>query len=175
MQKQLKQIIKNMDTSLLGIGIKEEALIKEIDKNKKIFTCDLINSYTKEDKKQKKGKKVKKTSFKKMKKQYKKNKVKYVLCNIEEISDLARVFIRFNIYVNKGVTYIYASKDYDFDKLVRRYKRYTTDYKLVQYNDYYILEINTLNTKNKKIKEFFYSIIDFLEDMIDLLGDVLVN
>ena len=59
----LIKYVKNMNGSLIGVGIKDLDIIHAIDKNKKITMCDLLNSISPDskniDKKRKKQKYIK--------------------------------------------------------------------------------------------------------------------
>lgn len=170
----IKKYIKNMDGNLLGIGIKDESILKEIESNKKIINCDLLNSINKTIKFKSKRKLKKKIYIKKLRKKYKKNNIDFLIVNIEEVDNYLKFFIKDSIYITSNNIYYFIPKEYDVDIIIKRYKRYTSDIELIKCDDGIILKINTINTKNNFFKDKIYFIIDTLNNIIDLIADILI-
>lgn len=172
-QKFLIDEIKKMEGSVLAIGIKDQKVINALEKNDKIVECNLLDSVIKKSKGTGKKKKI---TLKKLKKIYKKRKADYVIGNIETLQTSMRLFIRINVFVNSKKTYLFGTeKLYDSDKLKHRYSRYTKGIELQKKNEQYIMILDHSHSKNNKVKEFFYSIIDCIVDGLDLFSDVLTN
>lgn len=173
MKNDLINEIKKMQGSVLAIGIQDQKIINALQKNNQITECNLLDSVSKKSKG--KGKK-KKITLKKLKKMYKKKKSDYVIGNVETLQMSMRPFIKINVFVNSNKTYLFGSEEqYDSDKLKHRYLRYTKNIDFKKDKQNYLMIIDLTNSKNNKIKEFFYSIIDILVDAIDIFSDVLTN
>ena len=118
----LVKYVKNMSGSLVAIGIKDTDIIKAIEKNNKITMCDLLNSVSiiskTTDKKRRKKKYVKS-----LKKHYKKNKIDYMIVNVDEVTRMLKTFIRDSIYINQKDIYYFSSKKTILEKIERRYRR----------------------------------------------------
>lgn len=170
----LKKYVKNMNGSLIGIGIKDLDIIHEIDKNKKILMCDLLNSISPKSKSTDK-KRHKKKYVKNLKKQYKKKNIDNMIINVEEVEKMLKTFIRDSIYINKDQIYYFSKRKTILEKIEKRYHRYTNDTEITKYEDGYILKINTANTKNKFFKDKLYYIIDTLSNGADIIADILIS
>ena len=165
---------KNMNGSLIGIGIKDLELIHTIDKNKKILMCDLLNSISPDSKNTDK-KRQKKKYVRNLKKQYKKKNIDNMIINVEEVEKILKTFIRDSIYINKETIYYYSKRKTILEKIEHRYHRYTKDTEITKYEDGYILKINTINTKNKFFKDKLYYIHDTLSNGADIIADILIS
>lgn len=163
----MHEIIKKMSGNVLGVGLNQE-MIDLINKNDKITECNLLNSYTRKEKKEK-GIKGKTLNIKKIKKKFKKKKVDYIICDYEVIEKYLDTFVNDSIYINKNKLYFY-NITYN-DNLEKKYKRYNTVIKIKK--NY--LEIDNRNSKTNFFKNIYYRIIDFTSKMIEVIGDILMN
>lgn len=166
MQKELEKIIDGFSSNVIGIGT-EKKLIDSLNKNKNITECNIINN--KKTKTNGKGR-SKYIYIKKLRKVFKKKKVDYILCNYEVIKPYLKHFVKDSIYINRGKLYFYGS-DIEIDNLLARYKRYNIEYKITNN----ILEIDNKLSKNNFIKDCFYYIIDSINNVIDFIGNLLMN
>ena len=170
----LIKYVKNMDGSLIGVGIKDLDIIHAIDKNKKIIMCDLLNSISPDskniDKKRKKQKYIKR-----LKKQYKKKNINNMIINTDEVEKLLKTFIRDTIYINKDTIYYFSKRKTILEKIEHRYNRYTKNTEIIKYEDGYILKIDTTNTKTKFFKDKLYYILDTLSNIADVIADILIS
>lgn len=171
----LNKYIKNMEGKIVGIGLSNASLLSEINKNNKILECDLLESIDINKSGDDNNKKNKKKYVKNMKKKYKKKKVDYMLINLEVAEKYLKRLIRDSIYINKNVIYCYCDKKYDYEKIIKRYNRYDTKIELLELEDGKIIKINTTKAKNNMLKDFFYYILDTLNNIADLIGDLLVG
>lgn len=170
----LKKYIKHMSGSLVAIGIKDTELIKEIDKNNKIVMCDLLNSVSLDSKNTDK-KRYKKKYVKSLKKQYKKDRINYMIVNVDEVNNLLKIFIRDSIYINNKEIYYFSDKKYKLEKVEKRYHRYTKKTEITKYEDGYILKIDTEGAKNNYFKDKIYYIKDTLSNGADIIADILIS
>ena len=166
--KKINDIIKQFNGNVLGIGL-DEKILKQLNKNNKITECNLLNNVTKG-----KGYGFSKTiKIKKIRKYFKKKSVDFILCNYEVMSKYLNSFVKNSIYLNDFKIYYYG--DCDVDKLIKRYSRYDTKINVYKEKEFYILEIDCSNAKNKILKEKFYSVVDLVDSAIEVIGDILMN
>ena len=174
MDKELIKIVKKLDGNLLGIGIENEKVLDEINKNNKIVNCLLLENTKKKGINSKlrfKGR-HKKVNIKKLKKKFKKKQMDNVICNYNYISKFTKHFVPGSIYIGKSKLYIYGNiTDEEKEEIIKKYKRYTSNIK-VNNN---IIEINMENTKNKFFKDKIYFIGDTLNNLLDLITNILIN
>ena len=163
----LKNIIKNLEGNVLGIGLNEN-LISAIEKNNRIIECNLLNSCAKG--KFKKSFFNKTIKIKKIRKIFKKKKVDYIICNYDEINNYFNTFIKDSIYINKNKLYFYGNIDVNLLKL--KYGRYNTKINLIDKN---IIEIDNSLAKNNFLKDNYYRFIDYKNHLVEIIGDILMN
>lgn len=165
--KELIKIIKKIDGTVLGIGLKEE-LINELNENPNIIECNLLNSYVKGNKKFSLFNK--KINIKKIKKKFKRKKIDYIICNFNEISNFLNTFVNDSVYINKRKVYYFG--DIDIELLKIRYSRYNS---LVKVKNKNLIEIDNYNAKTNFLKSIYYRTVDFKDKVIELIGDILMN
>lgn len=170
----LKSYVREIEGSLLGIGIKENKILELIEENNKILNCDLLNSNNIHSK-DGKGKRMKTISIKKIRKVFKKKRFDYIIANSEELKKYFKTFVRDSIYINKKKIYIYVDNEYDFSRLETMYKRYNAIMKVEKCKDGNILIIDTSKSKDHKFKNKFYYFFDTIYDVFDNIGDFLAN
>lgn len=165
--KELKKIIKGLSGTILGIGLNEE-LVKEIENNDNILECNLLNSYIKGKKKFSLFNKT--IKIKKIRKIFKKKKIDYIICNYEEINKYFNTFIKDSIYINNKKIYYFGN--IDIELLKSKYSRYDTNILVTNKN---LIEINCSNAKNNFFKDLYYRLKDFKDNIIEIIGDILMN
>lgn len=165
--KELIKIIKKIDGTVLGIGLKEE-LINELNENPNIIECNLLNPYVKGNKKFSLFNK--KINIKKIKKKFKRKKIDYIICNFNEISNFLNTFVNDSVYINKKKVYYFG--DIDIELLKIRYSRYNS---LVKVKNKNLIEIDNYNAKTNFLKSIYYRTVDFKDKVIELIGDILMN
>lgn len=174
----LKNISKNIDGNIITIGLEYKTVINELDKNKQInnFYSMEFNGKKRSKNKEKNRKKRKTISIKKIRKIFKKKRIDYIICNSEDINRFLRTFIRDSVYINKKKLYIYGNKkNIDFELIEKRYKRYNTTINITEYDQYFLIEIDNTNAFNNFFKDLFYSIIDILYLIYNIIGDLLIS
>lgn len=167
----LLKIVPKIQGNLLGIGISDPKILKKIDQNTKITTCNLLDDINQNDSSKKQGKQ-KKINFNKLRKIFKKKKIDYLIVDENIIKDKDKNFISDSIYITKN-TIIYLTSDKE--KIAKKYSRYNTKIEEIKCLDKYVLKINVENAKNNKIKEKIYQIVDFLNYIIDIITELLLN
>lgn len=172
----MKQVIQKGKGNALAIG-PTEVMIDALNENDAISICDVLSKENHKGEKKSIFRKRSKTfNFKKMRKTFQKKKKDIVIGDILELERYMKTFIRDSIYITKGTIYLFiGNPNYDFDLLIKRYKRFGVDCTLVPVQDGTILVIPVGNAKNHYWKEKFYYIIDTLIDIIDVIGDALVS
>lgn len=176
MENYLEKQIKNMEGSLLGIGITSEKIKNAINKNDKITICNLLEENTKGIGKKKFSilNKPRTINIKKIKKIFRKKRVDNIICNIDTIKKFQKTFVRDSVYINKNKLYIFGDKE-DLEIIKEKYERYTKDIELKKEGKEYILTINNENTKNNKLKDIGYWWIDTGNSFLDFLTLILTN
>lgn len=162
----LKKIIKELNGSLIGIGINDKKIIDVIGKNKKIVECNLLDCYTPETTDL--GK-IKKLSNKKLRKKFKKHRTDNIICNLENIKEFKEKFVYDSIYIGKNKIYVFTPTI--SDEIYRRYKRFA-NINLIKCSDGFIYEIEVTKKLNK-FNEFYYKLIDNVIDVIDIISNLL--
>lgn len=173
----LKNISKNINGKVLVIGLENKTVEQVLDKNENIEELYTMKFNGKKKTKGKtKGKRGKTISIKKIRKIFKKKRIDYIICNIEDINKFLRTFIRDSVYINKTKLYIYGTKDnLDSELIEKRYKRYNTNIVITEYNKELLIEIDNTNAYNNKIKDIFYNMYDIGYNMVNMIGDLLIN
>lgn len=167
----INEIISNLSGNMLGICLNDN-MLNSINNNDKITSCDVLSKITRG--KDDSGRKQKNFDIKKLRKKFKKKRLNYIIGNIEHLEQYFKTFIYDSIYINKGEIYLYTSiKDYDYDKIERKYKRYHINVEREECIDGLIFKIEVKNTKSRKIKDRAFTLLDFLLDLVELIGDIL--
>lgn len=174
MNKDLCKIISSLDGNVLVIGASEDLLLK-IEQNDKVVFCDALESRDSNDSKKKRFKffRTKRVNINKIRKRYKKKSIDYIVCNYEAIEPYIYKFVRNSVYINKNKLYYFGSVDVSL--VQSKYLRYNTKIDIKKYKDNYIVTIDNSSSKNKRIKEIGYSIIDTFSSVVEFIGDILMG
>ena len=162
--------VKDMEGNILGIGISNSKILKQIEENKKIISCDLLDEIEKGND-HSKNKRTKKISLNKLRKQYKKKKINYLIVEEKMVKDVKN-FIKDSIYITNTKIICILNEE---SKMKQKYNRYKTVIQEINCLDGMLLIIDVTRAKNNKIKEFFYSIIDAIIACIDIITYLLLN
>lgn len=173
----LKNICKEANGKVLTIGLDYNSVEKTLDKNKNISELYTMKfNGKKRTKKYEKGKRGKTVSISKIRKIFKKKRIDIIICNIEDIERFLRTFIRDSVYINKNKLYIYGNKRViDIELLEKRYKRYKTEINITEYDKEILIEIDNTNAYNNKLKDILYNISDMGYNVVNFIGDLLIN
>lgn len=172
MINELKKIISNTSGNVLAIGLSCQ-LENILEKNPNIDNYYLLNPLNKNEKLVSKifSKKIK---MNKVKRKFKKKKINNLFVNTIYIMDNYLKFISDSIYIAKDKIYLYGNID-EANLLHKKYKRYTNNIDLKQYEKEALLIIDNTKTKRIYFKNIYYKIYDKIEEGLNLLSEYLVN
>ena len=174
MNKELFEIIKNLKGNVLAVGITDDIILDKINKNdniKELFTLNKPRLFEKKDKYYKKQ--SEKVKIKKLKKRFK-NKIDYVICDVNGINTgLKKVVNMTYSVVSKEAIYYGEFDEFEVDKLKKRYERFAAKCDKKMYKEKFILKINMKNIKVTHLA--WCGIIDILVDIIDAIGSILLS
>lgn len=179
MIEKILKCIKDIEGNVITIGVNEDKIMKKLLKNAKINLFD-IHEYSgnsvfkKRNKKKLNSEKI--INIKKLNKYFNKKSINYMICNIDEINDYLKFFVKNSIYVNNNKLIIYGStKNTDIDIIKKRYNRYKVNIEEFYNDSDFVLIIDNSLSKNKKIMEFLYYIKDSLYNLIDFISNILIS
>ena len=96
-----------------------------------------------------------------------------MLCDINGINtDLFKVLNKSYNLIDKSIIYYGILDSYDVDRLIKRYERYGCKCIKKIHADSFVLEIDMTHIKVKN--KFLYKIIDFFNDIVEFIGNLLV-
>jgi hypothetical protein len=166
----VKKILKGLKGSLLMVSIENQYIIDTVIKNKELNEVYFLER-TKLFKR--KNKDVKNVKIKKLKKKFK-NKLDYMLCDINGINiDLNKVIYNTYNIIGKKIIFYGVYDEYDVDRVASMYKRYGCTCKKEMYKDGFILEVNT--SKIKVTKLFINKMGDLFKNIVEGIGNLLVS
>ncbi len=171
----LVKYVKNMSGSVIGVGINDEDILNAFNKNSKIKSVDLLQSFNNKIDSNKLFGFNKRISVKSLRKKYKKKRIDYMLVNANTVEKYLKHFIKDSIYINNDKIYYFSKTKNILNLIAKRYSRYTKDYEIIKCDDGFILKINTKNTKNKFILDKLYYISDTLYNVSDMISNFLIN
>ena len=93
----------------------------------------------------------------------KKKKINYVISNISDINPYLPRFIPDSIYITNSVIYIYGNINFDYEKVIKKYRRYTNKIEMIVANDMFFIKVDVGNARNSFFKDKIYFIIDNLD------------
>lgn len=172
-RKELYNVIKKLEGNLLSIGVEDNLVIDQILKNDKIN-----QNYNIENKKMSKKDKengLKEVNIRKIHKNFK-FKVNNLLCDINGINIYLNTVIKqsYKIVIDKVILYGISNK-YDIAKIINKYERYGAKTKVINDGDNYLLIIDVNNLKINVFIKLLYTIRDFFIDIIDAIGNGLMQ
>ena len=115
------------------------------------------------------------SSMDKRRKKRPEKKINYVISNISDINPYLPRFIPDSIYITNSVIYIYGNINFDYEKVIKKYRRYTNKIETIVANDMFFIKVDVGNARNSFFKDKIYFIIDNLEVFADKIGDILVG
>lgn len=180
MYKYLLEIIKKIEGNVIGVGL-DDKLLLGFSKNKKVnvYTIEqsksgLISGLGK--RKMRKTSSGKTINIKKLYKYFKKQSVDFIICNVEEVNDYLKYFIRDTIYLNKKNIYLYGNKsDIDTELFEKRYKRYNTKIEIKEFKDSILIIIDSSESKRNWFMDKLYYIKDTLYNIVEFISNVLIS
>ena len=177
MFNRLENIIKNAEGNVLVVGL-DGMLLDAFNNNNKvnlysINSCKSSGGFSKSKKRQtNKGKTI---NIKKLRNYINKKSVDILICNMNEMIDYYKYFIKDSIFLNNNVIYIYSTNEIDKEFIIKRYKRYNVNIDVKDYKTGYIITIDNKKGKNNFFMDKLYFIKDSLYNFADLIGNLLVS
>lgn len=171
--RHLTSYIKQLDGNLLGVGIQSEKILELIQKNNNIKQCDLLESVSLPSNGKKKRRK--KVSIVKLRKAFKKKQFDYIVVNINVIEKYLKTFIKDSIYIAKNKVYFYMNQPYDYDNIQKIYQRYNATGRIEHCSDGDILLVDIGQSIDHPIKNKLYYIMDTICEIIEKIGDYLIQ
>ena len=178
MIKEILKLIKNVEGNVITIGIKNSKIMDKLLKNNKInlFDINKDDSICFFKNKNRKLNNSKTINIKKLNKYFNKKSIDYIICDIDEVKDYLKFFVKNSIYLNDKKLIIYGNnEDVDLDNLIKRYKRYNVNIEITTKSDNFILIIDNSKSKNKRILEKIYYIKDTLYNLVEMISNILVS
>ena len=119
---------------------------------------------------------MKRINIKKFKRKFKKKKTDYMIVDIQDVLPYAKRFVSSSVYITKGELYIYTNEVNDkVDEMINKYQRFHTKVEKITNEDGCVYKIDCTNGKVKRLQEIKYLWKDTIDNIIDLIGDYLIN
>ena len=167
MFNKLENIIKNVKGNILTVCL-DDKLMGCFLKNNNVEVLSIdsnINSGVRNSKR-KVFNGSKNISIKKLRKYINKKSVDVLFCNMNEMNNYYKYFIKDSIYLCNNTVYLYFDNEIDKDFLIKKYNRYNVVIEETEYKNGYILKIDVTNAKNNWFKDKLYLIHDTLYNLI---------
>lgn len=179
MFNRLEEIIKKIEGNVLVIGL-ENKLLDKFDKNNKVNLYSISSNNSSNNGVFRKTKKRvtnrgKTINIKRLRKYINKKSTNYIICNMNEMFDYYKYFIKDSIYLNNNIIYIYATNDIDKDFIISKYRRYNVEIKTTDYKNGYIITIDNTKGKNNFLKDKIYFIKDTFYNIAEVIGNILIS
>ena len=182
MFNKLESIIKNCTGNILAVCL-DQKLMNAFENNNKINLLSIestksfggVSTGKKSKIKIKKKDGSKDINIKKLKKYINKKSVDILFCNMNEMNNYYKYFIRDSIYICNNTIYLYFDNTIDLDFIKKKYNRYKVEIETTEYKNGYLLKIDTTNAKNNWFKDKLYIIRDTLYNLGELIGNILVG
>lgn len=177
MYNKLEEIIKKASGNVLAVGL-DDKLLNYFDKNNMVNLFSISsnkNSKTGVKSRKKIFNNSKTINIKKLRKYINKKSVDILICNMNEMYDYYKYFIKDTIYLNNNVIYLYFDKNIDKNFIINKYKRYNVDISFAEYKNGYILTINNKNGNTNFFKDIFYLLKDTFYNVAEFIGNILVS
>ena len=174
----LENIIKKCKGNVLAVCL-DNKLMLQLNKNDNIGLISIesnrINGIGKKSGKKKKLNGTKNISIKKLRKYINKKSVDVLFCNMNEMNDYYKYFIKDSIYLCNNTVYLYFTNEIDVEFIENKYRRYKTKIESTKYKNGYIVKVDVSKAKNRWFKDKLYLLHDSLYNLIELIGNILVS
>lgn len=177
MFNKLEEIIKNTKGNVLVIAL-ENKLLDVFDKNNKVNLYSISSNknnglFSRSNKRTtNKGKTI---NIKRLRKHINKKSTDYIICNMNEMINYYKYFIKDSIYLNNNIIYIYATNEIDKEFIIKKYKRYNVKISNVDYKNGFIITIDNTKGKNNFFKDKIYFIKDSFYNVAEMIGNILIS
>lgn len=174
-EKVLSDKVRNMKGFVLGFGQIDESLIKEIDKNNNINEFVLLSDANMSSTENSKSKNNKKLSYHKIQKKFRKKNITNIIAFYDDLKSYRRRFVIDSLFLAKENIYvIIKNEDIDVDLVKNRFKRYHQELEITECRNGYVLQIKKTKYRKNKVRDSLYLLMDFIVDIINLIGDLFV-
>lgn len=173
--KQLIEIIKQIQGKLIVIGSIDESVKDAIEQCPNINQVDLLidNSKLKPDKFKFQNKKT--IYIKKLKKHYGKKRVDYIIANYDDVKYKFSNFVVNSTFITKKEVYIFSTlKQLNIEQLAKQFNYFNAETSLVK-TDNHLIRVNTIETNNSKINELKYYLNDISYKLFQYISNFLTN
>lgn len=177
MFNKLEEIIKKVEGNVLTICL-DDKLMNAFNNNNKINLYSIEANKSKgvfKNKNKRKTNKGKSINIKKIRKHVNKKSVDYLFCNMNEMYNYYKYFIKDSIYLNNNKLYIYLDKEIDKDLIMKNYKRYNVEIECIEYKNGYIIIVDNTQSKNNFFKDKVYFIKDTFYNIAETIGNILIG
>ena len=177
-KQKLKHAIEEMEGHVLVIGNCDDAILKWIQKNNAITSCDYLNEIEKgiSQKKKEKGKKRKTIRMKKLRKSFSKKRIHSIICDTKCMIPYLKYFIRDSVYITqKNIFYIGPKEDIDYDLLIHRYHRYQVSIEETISHHEALIQINVERARNHWLPDKIYFLGDTVLSIVDMFSEFLLK
>lgn len=169
MEEEVISLVKGLEGYLLAVGVDNPKILNAVINNKKINQSYSLKNKTKHDKDSEE------ITLKKINKKIK-IKVNYVLCDIDGIGIYLWSMIRNTYKLVSDKIIFYGNIDsYDTLKISKKYTRYGSLCDIKRLDDGYLIIVDVTNLKINPFKKICYYVIDFLVDIVDAIGNGLMQ
>ena len=174
----LENIIKKCKGNVLAMCL-DDKLMMQLNRNDNIGLISIESNKSRgivgKPSKKKKLNGSKTISIKKIKKYINKKSVDVLFCNMNEMNNYYKYFIKDSIYLCCDTIYLYFDNDIDLEFIENKYKRYNTKIVSTKYKNGYIVKIDASKAKNNWFKDRLYLIHDSLYNLVEFIGNILVG
>ena len=177
MFNKLESIIKNCKGNILTVCL-DQKLMEAFNSNNNITLLSIESNSklgTNSKTKKKKLNGSKNISIKKLRKYINKKSVDILFCNMNEMYDYYKHFIKDSIYLCNNTIYLYFDNNIDLNFIKKKYNRYNVTIEETKYKNGYILKIDASAAKNSFIKDKFYLLHDSLYNLMEIISNILVS
>lgn len=177
MFNKLESIIKNCKGNILTVCL-DQKLMEAFNSNNNISLLSIqsnnnLGGNIKTKKKKLNG--SKNINIKKLRKYIKKKSVDIMFCNMNEMYEYYKHFIKDSIYLCNNTIYLYFDNNIDIEFIKKKYNRYKVIIEETKYKNGYLLKIDVSNAKNSWIKDKLYLLSDTMYNLIEIISNILVS
>lgn len=174
-EKVLLDSVKEIKGTILGFGNLSDKVITAIDKNDNIIEFTLLSN-SNESSGDTKGRNTKKVPYHKIRKKFRKKDITSIIASYDDLQKYRRRFIADSLFLAKDNIYLFIkSEDIDVEIIQKRYERYRQECEMIPCRDGFLLKITKKNYKKNKVRDTWYIFLDFIIDILNIIGDLFVS
>lgn len=170
--KEFEKKLKRLNGSILIIGDLGEDINILLDNNTKITETYWLNASNTYNDEKDDGSLDVANDFNLAKlHKYLKKGIDNIVCNYDEIKKELPKFIRESLRVTKKNIYLSFDKKFDYESILKKYKRYNINCSIEEYDDFNLLIAEANDIIVNEFKELYYYIKDNLEKIYNKISD----